>query len=98
MITVDWNFGVMNHGHEKNHEPRAAMMMTISSGFLHLYKKITRLPESKSSFLFISFIIGSRSNNFQNYCFLMKPQKEKILEERKRVNGLHGGSEAWISG
>jgi len=70
----------MNQGHEKNHEPAAATRITISKGFLHLYKKITRLPESKSSFLFISFIIGSKIKYSPKLLFFNETAKTKADE------------------
>jgi hypothetical protein len=75
----------MNHGQEKNHEPRAAMIMTIRSGFLHLYKKITRLPESKSSFLFISFVIGSKIKYCPKLLFFHETAKSEGNGRKKRV-------------
>jgi hypothetical protein len=79
-MTFDWYLGVINHGQEKNHEPSAVTMITIIRGFLHLYKNITRLPESKSSFLLISFVIGSKIKYSSKVLFFTENAKSKDHE------------------
>ena len=56
-MTVDLNFGVINQGREKNHEPKTAIRVTIKSDFRHLYIKRTKPEESNSSLLLVAFII-----------------------------------------
>jgi hypothetical protein len=36
MMTVDLNFGVTNHGEEKNQDPKSATNITINKDFRHL--------------------------------------------------------------
>ena len=80
MTTVDLNLGVMNHGQEKNHDPNTATRITMRSGFLQLYRKITRLEESKSSPFFTSLVIEGKIKNIAKGRQLYEKGKSKFQE------------------
>jgi hypothetical protein len=97
MITVDLNFGVMNQGDEKNQDPATATNITMNKGFRHLYRKITRFEESKSSPLLILLVIGEKSKllpKVDKYPVLMPLGQIEILNNSTVLTqDFHQGSE-----